>query len=112
MGASTPVLLRALERSLSLPLPVYQLASWKKVPGKTTKGLRGNVHAGERTARTAPPLKMSDCPTPARKGTAEAEAGAVEAMGSKPRCYPSTTGSVRAPGWVRAHTASPHRASV
>lgn len=59
VGASTPVLLRALWLSLSLPHPVYQLASWKKPSGKTTKDLRGNVHAGKRAARAAPPLGSS-----------------------------------------------------
>lgn len=59
VGVSNPVLLKALWLSLSVPLPVYQLASWKKPSGKTTKDLRGNVQAGKRAARVAPPLEIS-----------------------------------------------------
>lgn len=60
VGASTPVLLRALGFSLSLPLPVYPLASWKKPPGKTTRDLRGNVYAEERTTGAAWPSLGDD----------------------------------------------------
>lgn len=53
-GPGQSVLPRALGLSLSPPLPIYWLASWKEPSGRTAKDQRDTC-----AARAVPPLEVS-----------------------------------------------------